>query len=440
MRSLSPAPTVTALAQQYYESDFDWQEHQLACAPIITAQQQPPSSLLPQPNIPAYRSVEPWEEFHARSGASFYKERRYILREFPMLLHSSVRSVHQSSDDAKHDPCIRLSPSIPFHQQQHTRDTREGVKAAPEHQVQEGHPASHDRRDSGSSQPLALVLTTDFLVNSAHSSLLQGPHLASPSDSPSPDQTLAPSKPITRQQQATSQLPGSSVSHSQANDSISDNIPACSQAEQGSKAASELQSPALTTHIVELGCGSGASLLPILRANAHCHVTGTDISPTSLQHFLAAAQREGIAPERIHTFPADAASSLEQPRMTTLAADICLIVFTLSALTPAQQSNMMHNAHTCLVPGGHLMIRDHGLYDMAQMRMEPGQWRGEGQLYARKDGTLAYFFSVDELCARAADAGFTMLECKYATVRNLNRKTGAVLKRVFIHGLFVRSL
>lgn len=429
MPSLSPAPTVTVLAQQYYESDFDWQEHQLTCAPIITAQQQTPSSLLSQPNIPAYTNVEPWEEFHARSGASFYKERRYILREFPMLLHSSGSSVHQSSDAVKHDP-MQLSPPIPFHQQQHTRDTREGVKAAPKHQVQEWHPAS-------TSQPEAL--TTDFLVNPAQSSLLQSLHAASPSDSPSPDQTLAPSNPITPQQHATSQPPGSSVSHSQANDSISDNTPACSRADQGSNASSELQSPALTTHVVELGCGSGASLLPILRANTHCHVTGTDISRTSLQHFFAAAQREGIAPDRIHTFPADAASSLELPRMTTLAADICLIVFTLSALTPAQQSNMMHNAHACLIPGGHLMIRDHGLYDMAQMRMEPGQWQGEGQLYARKDGTLAYFFSVDELCARAADAGFTVLECKYATVRNLNRKTGAVLKRVFIHGLFVRS-
>lgn len=64
---------------------------------------------------------------------------------------------------------------------------------------------------------------------------------------------------------------------------------------------------------------------------------------------------------------------------------------------------------------------------------------GEGQSYARKDGTLAYFFSVEELCARASDAGFQVLECKYATVRNVNRKTGAVLDRVFIHGLFVRE-
>ncbi|MEW5306051.1 MAG: hypothetical protein WDW36_008551 [Sanguina aurantia] len=321
------------LADKYFESDFDWQLHESVCSPIIFQQQQQQqqkqqhSGSRPLHLFPASRHhVEPWEDFHFKSGASFYKERRYILREFPLLLHHSPPYTLQTSGTVEMDPHSLASTF---------------VQACPE--------------------------------KSAHH-----PH--------------------------QSQLP-----------------------------------PPTPIHIVELGCGSGASLLPILRANPHCHVTGTDISPTSLQHFLAAARRAGIAPERVHTFAADTASASQLARLGGLAAHILLIVFTLSALSPGRQSVMLGNAHACLVPGGHLMIRDHGLYDMAQMRMEGGQWLGEGQSYARKDGTLAYFFSVEELCARASDAGFQVLECKYATVRNVNRKTGAVLDRVFIHGLFVRG-
>ena len=46
------------------------------------------------------------------------------------------------------------------------------------------------------------------------------------------------------------------------------------------------------------------------------------------------------------------------------------------------------------------MFRDYGRYDMAQMRFKPTR-KIEDNLYARQDGTLAYFFDIGSLRQRA---------------------------------------
>jgi hypothetical protein len=56
----------------------------------------------------------------------------------------------------------------------------------------------------------------------------------------------------------------------------------------------------------------------------------------------------------------------------------------------------------------------------------------------RGDGTLSYFFSTQDLAARAEAAGLQVEEAEYACVCNTNRKTGQQLRRVFVHGVFSR--
>ncbi|KXZ54894.1 hypothetical protein GPECTOR_4g966 [Gonium pectorale] len=189
------------------------------------------------------------------------------------------------------------------------------------------------------------------------------------------------------------------------------------------------------THVAEIGCGCGSSILPVLKANPGARATCTDISTTCLDQLLAAAAAEGVPRERVAVFPADATDPAAAPAFVGHGADCLLIMFTLSAVPPEQQAVMLRHAWAALAPGGRLMIRDHGLYDMVQLRIPADQWVAPS-LYKRGDGTMAYFFSTEELDHRAACAGFRTAECKYVTVVNRNRKTGMELRRVFVHGVF----
>jgi SAM-dependent methyltransferase len=63
---------------------------------------------------------------------------------------------------------------------------------------------------------------------------------------------------------------------------------------------------------------------------------------------------------RISSFVCDSTAPAEAHRFDGLDADVVLIMFTLSAVTPDQQHQMLRNAFRALRPGGLLLLRDHG--------------------------------------------------------------------------------
>lgn len=66
--------------------------------------------------------------------------------------------------------------------------------------------------------------------------------------------------------------------------------------------------------------------------------------------------------------------------------DIISMVFVLSAIHPDNFREVLINLYKCLRPGGIVLVRDYGLYDMAMLRFGPGSKLGS-QLYVRQDGT-----------------------------------------------------
>ena len=209
--------------------------------------------------------------------------------------------------------------------------------------------------------------------------------------------------------------------------------------------------------VIEIGAGGGGSLLPVLASNPLASATATDISKTSLVQLKQAAELTLEGSRRIDCVICDSSEPSQEnlDRFQDMSADICLIMYTLSAVTPPQltlsdeepssrgcqrgQEAMMTQAFNALRPGGRLLIRDHGLYDLVQMRIPASQFMGgPGHTYIRGDDTQAHFFTCDEIKLLGESVGFKAEEIRYITVFNRNHKTGAELKRVFIHAQFIK--
>lgn len=84
-----------------------------------------------------------------------------------------------------------------------------------------------------------------------------------------------------------------------------------------------------------------------------------------------------------------------------------------------------------------VIVRDYGLYDQAQLRFKPGQ-RIDDNVYVRQDGTLARYFTKEELSAGFKEAGFETVSVEYIYSESCNRKTGVKMERVFVQGKFKR--
>jgi hypothetical protein len=118
-------------------------------------------------------------------------------------------------------------------------------------------------------------------------------------------------------------------------------------------------------------------------------------------------------------------------------------VFCTSPLPPAQtvhRQQQVLDAGRSRFASSSKLLNDTGfgcvlLCLQVQLRIPADQCKGR-HLYRRGDGTLAYFYTTQELAGLASAAGLEVLECDYVCVVNKNRKTGQALRRAFVHGVF----
>ncbi|KAL3838128.1 hypothetical protein ACJIZ3_022719 [Penstemon smallii] len=119
--------------------------------------------------------------------------------------------------------------------------------------------------------------------------------------------------------------------------------------------------------------------------------------------------------------------------------DFVTLIFTLSALPLDKMAEGIARCFAVLKPGGLLLFRDYGLYDMTMLRFEAEQRVGYRE-YLRSDGTCSYFFCLDTVRNLTSAAGFNEVELEYCCVKSLNRRNGKTMKRVWVHGKFQKPV
>ncbi|POI34470.1 hypothetical protein CIB84_001778, partial [Bambusicola thoracicus] len=149
-----------------------------------------------------------------------------------------------------------------------------------------------------------------------------------------------------------------------------------------------------TYRILEVGCGAGNSVFPILKVL--CNTPGTflyccDFASGAVELVKShSSYNSAWCSAFVHDVCDDA---LPYPFPDEIL-DVILLVFVLSTIHPDRMQQVVNRLVKLLKPGGMLLFRDYGRYDTAQLRFKKGHCLSEN-FYVRGDGTRVYFFTKD---------------------------------------------
>ncbi|PPQ86107.1 hypothetical protein CVT25_003674 [Psilocybe cyanescens] len=170
--------------------------------------------------------------------------------------------------------------------------------------------------------------------------------------------------------------------------------------------------------ITEVGC-AGNSVFPLISANQNpeLHIRAYDYS----SHAVKLVQNNPlyISPPtgKIQASVWDVTSASGLPSdLIPGTVDIVIMVFVMSALHPDEWGQAISNVQKILKPGGLVLFRDYGRYDLTQLRFKGGRLLDEN-FYVRGDKTRVYFFELDELSLlfTGANVSETQLETTIST-------------------------
>ncbi|KAK6530054.1 hypothetical protein TWF694_003428 [Orbilia ellipsospora] len=186
--------------------------------------------------------------------------------------------------------------------------------------------------------------------------------------------------------------------------------------------------------LLEVGCGAGNTLFPILNANKNpdFHIHGADFSKTSIDLIRSQELYQQNHPKHISASVWDLgnADNTLPEGVEEESIDVVILIFVFSALHPDQWAHAVRNVHRCLKKGGKVLFRDYGRGDLAQVRFKKGRFLQEN-FYIRGDGTRVYFFDRDQL-GRIFDPSFGIQNNSEEDVEDEASREDTGLKAVLV--------
>lgn len=183
-----------------------------------------------------------------------------------------------------------------------------------------------------------------------------------------------------------------------------------------------------TRTLFEIGCGVGNFIFPLVEENLNFKVIACDLSPRAVEMVKNNPQ---YSSESMKAFQCDITTDDVFQEVEKDSVDIVTLIFVLSAIHPEKFILTMKRILELLKPGGMLLFRDYGLYDMAQLRFKAGH-KISDNFYMRQDGTRSYYFSLEFVEKIFKEAGFDVIDNSYVHRRTVNKKENIDVPRIFV--------
>lgn len=185
--------------------------------------------------------------------------------------------------------------------------------------------------------------------------------------------------------------------------------------------------------LLEIGCGVGNLIFPLVEdGHRDYFIYACDLSPRAVE---LVKQHNLYNDQYMKAFTCDITTAEVFETIPEASLDIVTLIFVLSAIHPDKFVTVSKNIFRLLKPGGMLLFRDYGLYDMAQLRFKPGHKIAEN-FYMRQDGTRSYYFAENEVGHMFQDAGFEIVVNNYIHRRTINPKENVDVPRIFVQSKF----
>ncbi|KAK6236712.1 hypothetical protein SCA6_012049 [Theobroma cacao] len=185
--------------------------------------------------------------------------------------------------------------------------------------------------------------------------------------------------------------------------------------------------------ILEVGCGAGNAVFPLIATYPDVFVHACDFSPRAVN--LVKAHKE-FTETRVSAFVCDLTTDDLSKQISPASVDVVTMIFVLSAVSPEKMPSVLQNIKKVLKPNGYVLFRDYAVGDLAQERFSGKDQKISENFYVRGDGTRAFYFSNEFLTSLFKEQGLDAEELGLCCKQVENRARELVMNRRWVQAVF----